>query len=107
MLRSADNVRNFHIEVIDDVCQVVERRTVGALNHVIGFLYPGHFNLSAYTVLKNALPIARHLESNDTGSSLRLETCLLCRRLRHPFATVLELPFFLFSSQALAFHFFL
>ena len=47
MLRSSDDVRDLHVVVVDDAGQVVQRRPVGALDHMIGFLRPVDFDAAA------------------------------------------------------------
>ena len=86
-----DDVRDVEVVVIHRARQVIERRAVGPLNHMVLFQRPVERDGATHQVVKRAGAVARHLEADDGGAaSLGLETRGGGGGLRHPAPAVDE-----------------
>ena len=86
----SNNVRNLEVVVVDDVRQVVEAGTVGALNDVVLLLRPIELDVAANQVANDDRAFARNLQTDDALTAFRFETAAVFFRLRHKATAVDE-----------------
>ena len=86
----SNNVRNLEVVVVDDVRQVVEAGTVGALNDVVLLLRPIEFDVAANQVANDDRTFARNLQTNDALTAFRFKTAAVLFRLGHKATAVNE-----------------
>jgi len=104
VLLGADHVRDAHCVIVHDAGQVVQTRPVRALDRMILLARPLHLHLPADPVGEATDPVARHLQPNDAGTSLRLETASILRGRGHPLPAVDETTLLRLRDLALAAH---
>lgn len=88
MLFGANHVGDLHVMIIDCTGEVVETSAVRTLYYVVLFLRPGKLQIAANEIVKPAVALAWHLQSNDGGPSFGLESRLLLGRFSHPSSAV-------------------
>src|SRR5262249_15496323 len=88
MLLGANDMRNLHVVVVDNVGKVVKTSAVRALNDMVLLVNPFDNHVAADVIAKAASALARHLKTDDALAALRFELAPLLRRLSHPLPAV-------------------
>ena len=98
---SPNDVRDCEVRIVNDTGQMIQARAISSLNHVVLFSRPIERHIAANEIAKLALPVSRHLQTDDGFPSLGFECGCLLVRLSHPFATVDEVPLLFLRGLAL------
>ena len=89
VLLRADDVRDPEVVVVHRARQVIERRAVGALNHVVLLEGPVERDGAAHQIVERARALARHPEADHRGAAFGFEARRDDLGLRHP-ATAID-----------------